>query len=131
MAFEEFVPYLPLVYLSIGSTVAYFFAKLLLGHSKEISKAKRSVEVQREKKSFETSIEELVDNAPDMYAKVLSEIEYLKQNGATENQIASLQKKGAKAFTKAIKMVKNEKGTYSFKSEILPKEKVNDYLAKK
>ena len=65
----------------------------MLGHSKEISKAKRSVEVQREKKSFETSIEELVDNAPDMYAKVLSEIEYLKQNGATENQIASLQKK--------------------------------------
>ena len=93
MAFEELVPYLPLVYLSIGSTVAYFFAKLLLGHSKEISKAKRSVEVQREKKSFETSIEELVDNAPDMYAKVLSEIEYLKQNGASEKQIASLQKK--------------------------------------
>ena len=45
--------------------------------------------------------------------------------------VASLQKKGAKAFTKAIKMVKNHKGFYSFKSEILPKEKVNDYLAKK
>ena len=36
-----------------------------------------------------------------------------------------------KAFTKAVKMVKNERGTYSFKSEILPKDKVNDYLAKK
>ena len=43
----------------------------------------------------------------------------------------SLQKKGAKAFTKAIKMVKNENGSYSFKSEIVPKDKVNDYLSKK
>ena len=45
--------------------------------------------------------------------------------------VASLQKKGAKAFTKAVKMVKNEKGTYSFKSEILPKEKVNEFFTKK
>ena len=45
--------------------------------------------------------------------------------------IASLQKKGAKAFTKAIKMVKNDKGFYSFKSEILTKDKVNDFFAKK
>jgi len=45
--------------------------------------------------------------------------------------VASLQKKGAKAFTKAVKMVKNEKGSYSFKSEIVPKEKVNDFFAKK
>ena len=40
--------------------------------------------------------------------------------------VASLQKKGAKAFTKAIKMVKNENGSYSFKSEIVPvPDKVN------
>ncbi|MAJ12534.1 DUF4295 domain-containing protein [Flavobacteriales bacterium] len=46
--------------------------------------------------------------------------------------VASLQKKGAKAFTKAVKMVKNETtGSYSFKSEIVPKDKVNDFLAKK
>ena len=45
--------------------------------------------------------------------------------------VASLQKKGAKAFTKAVKMMKNENGSYSFKSEIVPKDKVNDYLAKK
>ena len=45
--------------------------------------------------------------------------------------VASLQKKGAKAFTKAIKMVKNENGSYSFKSEIVPKDKVNDYISKK
>ena len=45
--------------------------------------------------------------------------------------VASLQKKGAKAFTKAVKMVKNENGSYSFKSEIVPKDKVNDFFAKK
>ena len=45
--------------------------------------------------------------------------------------VASLQKKGAKAFTKAIKMVKNGNGSYSFKSEIVPKEKVNDFFARR
>ena len=44
--------------------------------------------------------------------------------------VRSLQKKGA-ALQKAVKMVKNENGSYSFKSEIVPKDKVNDYLAKK
>ncbi len=45
--------------------------------------------------------------------------------------VASLQKKGAKAFTKAIKMIKNESGSYSFKSEIVPKEKVKEFFTKK
>ena len=46
--------------------------------------------------------------------------------------VASLQKRGAKDFTKVIKMKKSEKtGSYSFKSEIVPKDKVNEYLAKK
>ena len=45
--------------------------------------------------------------------------------------VAGLQKKGAKSFTKAIKMVKNDSGSYSFKSEIVPKDKVNDFFTKK
>ena len=37
--------------------------------------------------------------------------------------VASLQKRGAKDFTKVIKMTKSEKtGSYSFKSEIVPKD---------
>lgn len=43
--------------------------------------------------------------------------------------VAGLQKKGAKDFTKVIKMVKSEKtGAYVFKEEILQKDKVNDFL---
>ena len=45
--------------------------------------------------------------------------------------VASLQKKGAKAFTKAVKMVKNDNGSYSFKTEIVPKDKVNEFFSKK
>ena len=45
--------------------------------------------------------------------------------------VASLQRKGVKTFTKAIKMVKNEGGSYSFKSEIVPKDKVKEFFAKK
>ena len=55
----------------------------------------------------------------------------IKQNNMAKKTVASLQKKGAKSFTKAIKMVKNEAGSYSFKSEIVPKDKVKDFLAKK
>ena len=46
--------------------------------------------------------------------------------------VASIQKKGAKAFTKAIRAIKNEEtGSYSFKSEIVPKDKVKEFFAKK
>tara|TARA_B100000965_G_C19401755_1_gene673574 strand:- start:218 stop:370 length:153 start_codon:yes stop_codon:yes gene_type:complete len=45
--------------------------------------------------------------------------------------VASLQKKGAKAFTKAVKLVKSNNGSYSFKSEIVPKDKVKDFFEKK
>tara|TARA_B100000945_G_C20173337_1_gene498833 strand:- start:14 stop:166 length:153 start_codon:yes stop_codon:yes gene_type:complete len=45
--------------------------------------------------------------------------------------VASLQRKGAKAFTKAIKLVKSKNGSYSFKEEIVPKDKVNDFFSKK
>jgi len=43
--------------------------------------------------------------------------------------VAGLRKQGAKDFTKVIKMVKSDKtGAYSFRSEIMPKEAVNDFL---
>ncbi|MAZ37446.1 DUF4295 domain-containing protein [bacterium] len=43
--------------------------------------------------------------------------------------VAGLQKKGAKDFTKVIKMVKSEKsGAYTFREEVLQKDKVNDFL---
>jgi hypothetical protein len=45
--------------------------------------------------------------------------------------VASLQKKGAKSFTKAVKMIKKDNGSYSFRSEIVPKEKVKDFFSKK
>ena len=46
--------------------------------------------------------------------------------------VASIQKKGAKSFTKVGRSLKNEKtGAYSFKSEIVPKDKVKEFLSKK
>jgi hypothetical protein len=42
--------------------------------------------------------------------------------------VGSLQKKGVKVFTKAVKMVKTESGNYSFKSEIEPKDKVKEFF---
>lgn len=45
--------------------------------------------------------------------------------------VAGLAKKGAKDLTKVIKMVKSPKtGAYTFREEIVPKDKVNDWLKK-
>jgi|TARA_R110002049_G_scaffold247413_10_gene421618 hypothetical protein len=45
--------------------------------------------------------------------------------------VASLQKQGAKSFTKVIKMVKSEKtGSYAFKQEIILNDNVNDFFKK-
>lgn len=45
--------------------------------------------------------------------------------------VASLQKGEGKAFTKVIKMVKSEKtNSYTFKSEMVANEAVNDYFKK-
>ena len=45
--------------------------------------------------------------------------------------VASLQKKGAKGFSKVIKMVKSEKtGAYSFQEDVIPTEMVSEYFKK-
>ena len=44
--------------------------------------------------------------------------------------VASLQKGGGKEHTKVIKMVKTEKGSYSFKEEIVHNDKVKEWFAK-
>ena len=89
----DFIDILPVVYLSIGLVATYFLGKLVLSHTEKIKKVKRGIEVQKEKKSIENGIDELLDNAPQMYAKVMAELQYLKENGADEKQMASLQRK--------------------------------------
>ena len=42
--------------------------------------------------------------------------------------VATLKKSGGKTFTKVIKAVKNDKGNYTFKEEIMPSDEVNDFL---
>ena len=44
--------------------------------------------------------------------------------------VASLQSGGGKEHTKVIKMVKTEKGSYSFKQEIVRNEEVKDWFEK-
>lgn len=46
--------------------------------------------------------------------------------------VATLQKKEAKNIAKVIKAVKSDKtGAYSFREEIIPLERVKDFLAEK
>lgn len=44
--------------------------------------------------------------------------------------VASLQKGGGKEHTKVIKMVKSEKGSFTFKQEIVHNDKVKDWFTK-
>ena len=70
----EFIVILPIVYLSIGLVATYFLGKLVLSHTEKIKKVKRGIEVQKEKKNLENGIDELLENAPQMYAKVMAEL---------------------------------------------------------
>ena len=46
--------------------------------------------------------------------------------------VATLQKKGGKDFTKAIKMIRSEKtGFYNFKEEIIPKDQLKTFFENK
>ena len=89
----EFIDILPVVYLTIGLVSTYFIGRLVLSHMTQIKKVKRGIEVQKEKKNLENGIDELLENAPQIYSKVLAELQYLKENGADEKQMASLQRK--------------------------------------
>jgi hypothetical protein len=71
----EFTEFLPIIYLAVIITGAYFIGKLCLTHFQKLKSVKRSIE------------------APQMYAKVMAELQYLKENGADEKQMASLQRK--------------------------------------
>lgn len=44
--------------------------------------------------------------------------------------VASLQTGGGKEHTKVIKMVKSPKGSYTFKSEIVHNDKIEDWYKK-
>jgi hypothetical protein len=44
--------------------------------------------------------------------------------------VASLQKGGGKEHTKVIKMIKTDKGSYSFKQEIVHNDKVKEWFTK-
>jgi hypothetical protein len=44
--------------------------------------------------------------------------------------VASLQKGGGKEHTKVIKMIKTDKGSFSFKQEIVHNDKVKEWFTK-
>lgn len=44
--------------------------------------------------------------------------------------VASLQTGGGKEHTKVVKMVKSEKGSYTFKEEIVHNDKIKDWFEK-
>lgn len=45
--------------------------------------------------------------------------------------VASIQTGGGKEHTKVVKMVKNDRGSYSFREEIVHNDNVKDWFAKK
>jgi hypothetical protein len=44
--------------------------------------------------------------------------------------VASLQKGGGKEHTKVIKMIKSDKGSFTFKTEIVHQDKVKEWFSK-
>jgi len=48
-----------------------------------------------------------------------------------KKSVASLQTGSGKVHTKCVKMVKTEKGSYTFVSEIVHNDRIKDFFAKK
>jgi hypothetical protein len=44
--------------------------------------------------------------------------------------VATLQSGASKNYTKVVKMVKSDKGSYSFREEMVTKDQVNDFFNK-
>ncbi len=48
-----------------------------------------------------------------------------------KKSVATLQTGSGKVYTKCVKMIKSEKGSYTFKQEVIHNDRIKDFFAKK
>jgi hypothetical protein len=81
------------IILGIVLGFGYGFTKLFLGHSKEKNKIRRSEAKKKQENSLEDELDSYINNAPAIAQKIQAELNYLKENNATPEQMKSLESK--------------------------------------
>ena len=81
------------VLLGIVLGFGYGFTKLFLNHAKDKNKIKRSEAKKKQENSLEDELDSYINNAPAIAQKIQAELNYLKENNATPEQMKSLESK--------------------------------------
>ena len=93
MILEEIPFFTEFVLLGIILGFGYGFTKLFLNHAKDKNKVKRSERKAKEANGLEDELDSYINNAPQIAQKIQAELDYLKQNNATPEQMKSLESK--------------------------------------
>ncbi len=94
MIIEEIPFFTEFVILGLVLGFGYGFTKLFLNHLKDKTKIRRRDQQKSEKESgLENEIDSYLDNVGTIGNKIEQEIKYLKEKGATPDQLKSLESK--------------------------------------
>ena len=94
MILEEIPFFTEFVIMGLVLGFGYGFTKLFLNHLKEKTKIRRRDQQKSEKESgLENEIDSYLDNVGTIGNKIEQEIKFLKENGATPDQLKSLESK--------------------------------------
>jgi hypothetical protein len=94
MILEEIPFFTEFVIMGLVLGFGYGFTKLFLNHLKDKTKIRRRDQQKSEKESgLENEIDSYLDNVGTIGNKIEQEIKYLKEKGATPDQLKSLESK--------------------------------------
>ena len=94
MILEEIPFFTEFVIMGLVLGFGYGFTKLFLNHLKDRTKVKRRDQQKSEKESgLEDEIDSYLDNVGTIGNKIEQEIKFLKEKGATPDQLKSLESK--------------------------------------
>ena len=94
MIIEEIPFFTEFVILGLVLGFGYGFTKLFLNHLKDKTKIRRRDQQKSEKESgLENEIDSYLDNVGTIGNKIEQEIKFLKEKGATPDQLKSLESK--------------------------------------
>ena len=93
MIVEEIPFFVEFVLLGIVLGFGYGFTKLFLNHARDKNKARRSERKAKEANGLEDELDSYLNNAPQIAQKIQAELDYLKKNDATPEQMKSLESK--------------------------------------
>jgi len=93
MIVEEIPFFVEFVIIGIVLGFGYGFTKLFLNHAKDKNKIRRSERKAKEANGLEDELDSYINNAPQIAQKIQAELDYLKKNNATPEQMKSLESK--------------------------------------